>query len=71
VTTRLGSGVGSAATSAVARFTTDAATVEVGAGGTETTRGVSGPRETGLFAIGGEHGVLALGARSELGDWPA
>jgi len=71
VTTRLGSGMGSATASAVARLAADAATMEVGTSISETTRGVSRPTETEVLAVGSKHGVLTLGVGSNCGCWSA
>jgi len=65
---RLGSGMGFAAASTVARLTTDAATMEVGTGISEMT-GVSCPSETEVLAIGSKHGMLALGVGSNCSCW--
>jgi hypothetical protein len=51
------------------RFATDAATVEVGAGITKGAGRVPSPTETELLAVGGEHGVLALGIGNKCGGW--
>ena len=65
MTTRLGSGMGFAASCTVTNFAADTAAVEVGAGAAETARRRVGPAEAELFVIGGEHGVLAFGGWGE------
>ena len=49
----------------MASFTADTAAVEIGAGSAKTAGGCAGPAEAELSAIGGEHGVLALGSWGE------
>ena len=50
-------------------FATDAATVEVGAGITKGAGRVPSPAETELLAVGGKHGMLALGIGDKCGGW--
>ena len=66
--TRLGSGMGFAASSAVTGISTDTTSVEVGAGVTEAARGRSGPTETNL-PLGASMAclLLAVGASFAVG----
>ena len=66
VVTRLGSGTGFATSGAVTCLTTDAATVEVGAGTAKVTSGGASPTETELSAVGRKHCVFALGGGGKL-----
>jgi hypothetical protein len=69
VTTCLGLGVRFATACTVVGFTPDATAVEISTGISETTRGITGPSETEVLAIGASVAclLLALGATVTVG----